>query len=150
MILTASAHASNLGSGRGHENTDNSLDISVYPDSMLSMKQLARIFKALSDETRLRIIALLSNGELCVCDLMAALDLPQSTVSRHLAYLRHAGLVEDRRNGVWMFYRLPASYALLGSEFAGLLMEKICAVDQAHIDQQALKSLAKTRAKTCS
>ena len=49
------------------------------------MKNVAHIFKALSDETRLRILALLHSGELCVCDLMVALDLPQSTVSRHLA-----------------------------------------------------------------
>jgi DNA-binding transcriptional ArsR family regulator len=63
-------------------------------------------FKALADETRLRILALLVNGELCVCDLMAILDLPQSTVSRHLATLRNAGWVEDRRQGVWMYYRL--------------------------------------------
>ena len=63
------------------------------------MKTTAQFFKALSDETRLRILALLVCGELCVCDLMAVLDLPQSTVSRHLAYLRHAGLVEDRLAG---------------------------------------------------
>jgi ArsR family transcriptional regulator len=70
------------------------------------MKQTARFFKALADETRLRILALLVQGELCVCDLMAALDLPQSTVSRHLATLRNAGLVDDRRQGIWMYYRL--------------------------------------------
>lgn len=70
------------------------------------MKSVAQLFKALSDETRLRILALLAAGELCVCDLMAILDLPQSTVSRHLAYLRNNGLVADRREGVWMYYRL--------------------------------------------
>ncbi|HDR46986.1 MAG TPA: ArsR family transcriptional regulator [Geoalkalibacter subterraneus] len=73
------------------------------------MKHEAKIFKALSDPTRLRIVALLLEGELCVCDLMAVLGLPQSTVSRHLANLRHAGLVEDERRGVWMFYRLASS-----------------------------------------
>ena len=70
------------------------------------MKKIAQTFKALSDETRLRILALLTTGEMCVCDLMTILDLPQSTESRHLAYLRNAGLVEDRRQGVWMYYRL--------------------------------------------
>ncbi|MDT8442179.1 MAG: metalloregulator ArsR/SmtB family transcription factor [Desulfuromonadales bacterium] len=70
------------------------------------MQTEARIFKALADETRLRILALLLEGELCVCEIMAALDLPQSTVSRHLAYLRNSGWVNDRRQGVWMFYRL--------------------------------------------
>jgi ArsR family transcriptional regulator len=70
------------------------------------MNRTAHIFKALSDETRLRIMGLLLEGELCVCDLMAVLELPQSTTSRHLAYLRNAGLVSDRRQGVWMKYRL--------------------------------------------
>nr|HXK57067.1 metalloregulator ArsR/SmtB family transcription factor [Gammaproteobacteria bacterium] len=55
------------------------------------MKVIARLFKALSDETRLRILCLLLEGELCVCDIMAVLQLPQSTVSRHLAYLKNAG-----------------------------------------------------------
>ena len=71
------------------------------------MKNTARIMKALADETRLRILALLlDSGELCVCDLMAALQLPQSTVSRHLAYLKNAGWLDDRREGVWMYYQV--------------------------------------------
>ena len=70
------------------------------------MKKEARIFKALADETRLRILPLLLEGELCVCELIAALDLPQSTISRHLAYLKNSGWVSDRRQGVWMYYRL--------------------------------------------
>lgn len=70
------------------------------------MTDEAKLFKALSDETRLRILTLLLDGELCVCEVMAMLDLPQSTVSRHLAYLRNSGWVCDRRQGVWMFYRL--------------------------------------------
>ncbi len=64
-----------------------------------------KIFKALADETRLRILTLLLDGELCVCELIAALELPQSTISRHLAYLRKCGWVQDRRQGVWMYYR---------------------------------------------
>ena len=70
------------------------------------MQTQARIFKALADETRLRILAMLLEGELCVCEIMAALELPQSTISRHLAYLRNSGWVRDRRQGVWMYYRL--------------------------------------------
>ncbi|NCO52017.1 MAG: winged helix-turn-helix transcriptional regulator [Deltaproteobacteria bacterium] len=69
------------------------------------MNKQAKIFKALADETRLRILALLLDGELCVCEIMAALDLPQSTVSRHLAYLRNTGWVKDSRRGVWMYYK---------------------------------------------
>lgn len=71
------------------------------------MDSLADTFKALSDETRLRMISLLLEGEeLCVCDFVVALGLTQSKASRHLRYLYHTGLVEDRRSGVWMHYRL--------------------------------------------
>ena len=67
------------------------------------MKENAQLYKGLADETRLRILALLlSEGELCVCDIIAALRLPQSTISRHLAYLRKARWVNDRRCGLWM------------------------------------------------
>ena len=90
------------------------------------MKKTAQLFKALSDETRLRILALLTAGELCVCDLMAVLELPQSTVSRHLAYLRNSGLVEDRRQGIWMYYRLllpPADLRDLSEGLPGRFAE---------------------------
>ncbi len=71
------------------------------------MDTLSETFKALSDETRLRIMALLmQNEELCVCDFVGALGETQSKVSRHLRYLYHAGLVDDRREGLWMHYRI--------------------------------------------
>jgi ArsR family transcriptional regulator len=66
----------------------------------------ALIFKALGDPIRLRILALLSQAELCVCHIESALDLPQPTVSRHLAILRNAGVVGTRRQGTWIFYRV--------------------------------------------
>src|SRR5208337_3384154 len=68
--------------------------------------QTKTIFRALSDQTRLRILNLLQGGELCVCHLVAVLDVPQPTASRHLAYLRRAGLVVARKEGLWMHYRL--------------------------------------------
>jgi ArsR family transcriptional regulator, arsenate/arsenite/antimonite-responsive transcriptional repressor len=65
------------------------------------------LFRALSDPTRLRCLALLQQEEeLCVCELVHALDLPQPRISRHLAQLRDCGLVLDRRRGQWVFYRL--------------------------------------------
>ena len=67
---------------------------------------LTKVYAALADPTRLRILALLRDGEVCVCHLHASLDVPQPTASRHLAYLRKAGLVEARRAGIWMHYRL--------------------------------------------
>lgn len=67
---------------------------------------LEQLFRALSDNTRLRILGLLASGEVCVCNIHGALDLPQPTVSRHLASLRKAGLAAARRDGLWMHYRL--------------------------------------------
>lgn len=65
------------------------------------------VFESLSDATRRRILALLLNqGELCVCELVAALDQPQPKISRHLAVMREAGLTAMRRDGTWIFYRL--------------------------------------------
>ena len=65
-----------------------------------------QIFKALADPTRIRILGLLASGEICVCHIHESLRLPQSLVSRHLAYLRRAGLVEPRKDGLWVHYRM--------------------------------------------
>lgn len=70
------------------------------------MKEELNLFKALSDETRLRIMVLLIERELCVCQLEWALGLTQAKVSRHLNVLRNVGLVKDRREGLWIFYSL--------------------------------------------
>lgn len=71
------------------------------------MKQLLNAIKALSDEIRLRIINLLSFcDEVCVCEMVDALSLPQSTISRHLTVLKNAGIVEDRKQGLWVLYKL--------------------------------------------
>lgn len=67
---------------------------------------LEQLFEALADRTRLRLLNLLSHGEICVCYFTAILGAPQPTVSRHLAYLRRAGLADARREGKWMHYRL--------------------------------------------
>lgn len=76
----------------------------IYYVNSMVMKRETSIFKALSDETRIRILKLLLKRELCVCEIEAALNLPQSKVSRHLTVLRSVGLVEDRRDGTWIFY----------------------------------------------
>jgi ArsR family transcriptional regulator len=76
------------------------------------MKTAARVdrvdvmFRAFSDRTRLRLLNMLRTGETCVCDLVEVLDVPQPKVSRHLAYLRRAGLVTARKDGFWMHYQL--------------------------------------------
>jgi len=70
------------------------------------MPQPPQLFRALADRTRLRIVNLLGRGALCVCDIQRILEQPQSSVSRHLALLKSAGLIRDRRDGMRIFYAL--------------------------------------------
>jgi ArsR family transcriptional regulator, arsenate/arsenite/antimonite-responsive transcriptional repressor len=72
----------------------------------LALQPMSRLFKALGDETRLRIVALLSQGELCVCHVQDALRLTQPNASRQLGILKNAGAVESRRAGSWTFFKL--------------------------------------------
>jgi ArsR family transcriptional regulator len=68
------------------------------------------LIQAFAEPTRLRLLALLSRGETCVCDLTEALGIPQPTASRHLAHLRRAGLVTVRRDGLWAWYSLAPAH----------------------------------------
>jgi len=71
------------------------------------MRTLTNVFKALSDETRLQMLGLLlKEGELCVCDFVDVLDISQSKASRHLRHLVNAGLLDDRREGTWVYFRI--------------------------------------------
>src|SRR6187455_1506451 len=72
----------------------------------LDVAPLSRLFRALGDETRVRIVALLVHGELCVCHLEQALGLSQPNCSRQLGILKSAGIVDSRRDGTWVYYRL--------------------------------------------
>jgi len=73
------------------------------------MKDVIDVFKALTDETRLRILKLLLNGELCVCEIVASVNIVQPKVSFHLRTLKRAGLVKDTKHGKWTHYRLDDS-----------------------------------------
>jgi ArsR family transcriptional regulator, arsenate/arsenite/antimonite-responsive transcriptional repressor len=86
------------------------------------VKDVAQFFKVLADEARLKMLWLLFNHqELCVCDIMAALDITQSKASRHLATLRHAGLVVDRREAAWSHYSIgPVKNELERSQLEAL------------------------------
>ncbi len=87
----------------------------------MNLKESKKIFRAFADETRLRIMNLLNEGELCVCDVMCVLKEPQSKVSRHLAYLKREGLVLGNKKGLWMHYRLsPTALNVFRSAFQGL------------------------------
>jgi len=108
------------------------------------MKSLVPFFRALADETRLRIVMLLLHGELCVCDLMAILDSPQSKLSRHLAYLKHSGIVSGRREGVWMHYSLKDPLKDLYQPHLHLFKEKFSALSPFKQDK---KKMLKFKAK---
>jgi DNA-binding transcriptional ArsR family regulator len=75
---------------------------------MTALASLTRFHKALSSQARLRIVAMLRGGELCACQIQAVLGLAPSTVSRHVAELRGAGLVTERKDGRWVYFRLTA------------------------------------------
>jgi ArsR family transcriptional regulator len=91
-----------------------------------SLKAVVRIFKALADPTRLRVMLLLLRRELCVCEIMFVLDMEQSRVSHHMRILREAGVVEDIRQGRWIIYRISAEARPFVEDFlAGALRERI-------------------------
>jgi ArsR family transcriptional regulator len=91
--------------------------------------RLDELLKAAGEPTRLRILNLLREGDICVCDLQAVLEIPQPTISRHLAALRHAGLVADTRNGTRVVYSLtPASTPQLEALYR--LLDKCCPCDE--------------------
>ncbi len=74
--------------------------------SLESSEAKSKVFKALSDPIRLRILGLLSSREMCVCEVMVALGLTQPTASHHLRILENVGLVKDRKEGKWVFYAM--------------------------------------------
>jgi ArsR family transcriptional regulator, arsenate/arsenite/antimonite-responsive transcriptional repressor len=105
------------------------------------MNTTANIFKSLADETRLRLLLLLQGrAELCVCDLMQALDMPQSTVSRHLAYLKKNGWLHDRRGGVWMYYSLKRNLDPFLQAQLELLINTLAGMPVYRSDQERLSS----------
>jgi ArsR family transcriptional regulator, arsenate/arsenite/antimonite-responsive transcriptional repressor len=106
---------------------------------MRTMKTTADIMKAFGDETRLRILALLADGELCVCEIFAALNLPQSTVSRHLAILRRAGWLLGRRQGSWMYYSLVGNDDFRNPILHAVLSE-LQKTQQGREDRETLKT----------
>src|SRR3954468_25020199 len=104
-----------------------------------TITELERLFKALADETRLRILGLLLTGEVCVCHIHESLKIPQPKASRHLAYLRKAGLVETRRDGLWINYRMaPLADPVLGA-IADAVRHALTHVDLVRKDVERLE-----------
>lgn len=110
----------------------------------------AQLFKALGDETRLRMLGLLKHGELCVCDLMEVLDLPQSTASRHLSYLKNSRWVFGRRSGKWMYYKLNPD--LCANHYHSMIIEHISTLPDLQKDYEKLVSylVKKSNSAQCS
>jgi len=109
--------------------------------SMNQTEQYLELFKALSDETRLRLIVLLYKRELCVCQIEASLGISQTKASRHLAILRRAGLLKARREGLWMYYTLNEPKNKVEGALFESLSEALC------IELSSMEDRA--REKTC-
>ena len=119
----------------------------INSDDEIETKSLQ--FKALGDKVRLRILALLSDGELCVCDIMEILQLPQSTTSRHLAHLKSNQWVRGTRKGKWMHYRLNDNFQ--NSTLLSMILEDIAELKHVKRDKRELKKYLKSKKKgTCS
>ena len=102
---------------------------------------LTALYGALADPTRLRILSLVKDGEVCVCHIHASLGVPQPTASRHLAYLRREGLVAARRDGVWMHYSIarprdPVVAAVLDAALHALTHTEVATRDQARLQRE--------------
>jgi ArsR family transcriptional regulator len=101
--------------------------------------EMEGLFKALADATRLRILGLLLTGEVCVCDIHESLRIPQPKASRHLAYLRRAGLVETRRDGLWIHYRLGKLADPVLAAIVAAVRHALTHTDTVHRDGERLR-----------
>ncbi|MBU4211742.1 MAG: metalloregulator ArsR/SmtB family transcription factor [Verrucomicrobia bacterium] len=106
------------------------------------MRDIMDILKALADENRLRALGALKGGELCVCQLIALLDLAPSTVSKHLTILRAARLAESRKDGRWMYYRLSKEFRTpLAGKLLALLFKDTVKTRRMVEDRKKLKRI---------
>jgi len=103
------------------------------------LHEMESFFKALADATRLRILGLLLTGEVCVCDIHESLKITQPKASRHLAYLRRAGLVEARRDGLWMHYRMATLADPVLATIGDAVGHALTHMDTMHRDGQRLQ-----------
>ncbi len=103
------------------EYADELKDLANKGISSENSKAKSKVFKALADSIRLRILGLLSSREMCVCEVMVALDLTQPTASHHLRILENVGLVKDRKEGKWVFYSIAKPELLEGMRKLNIL-----------------------------
>jgi ArsR family transcriptional regulator len=112
---------------------------------MAAVVDPVEVFTALSDRTRLRLLNLLREGEVCVCDLVEGVGAPQPTISRHLAVLRRAELVSARKEGLWMHYRLAAGAADLLEDVFGCLARRSARCVEFPRDEKRMRAARKAR-----
>jgi DNA-binding transcriptional ArsR family regulator len=106
------------------------------------MREILEITKAMADGNRLRVLMALAGGELCVCQIVELLQLAPSTVSKHVSILRQAGLVEGRKEGRWMYYRLPGrGTPKVVREAVAWVRRSLAASPQTAQDQKKLKAI---------
>jgi ArsR family transcriptional regulator len=122
------------------------LELEASPNRKATAKRRALddvnlLFRAFSDRTRLRILHLLRDGELCVGDLVQTLVVPQPTASRHLAYLRRSGLVVSRKEGLWSFYSLAPATGSFHETLLDCLSSCFRDVPELHEDRARLQKL---------
>lgn len=110
------------------------------------MSAIVTIFKALADDTRVRVLKLLGNGELCVCEIAAALGMEQPRLSFHLRILKEAGIIVDRRQERWVLYRLNDNDMFL--RFLFLAIQEKISPQQARLDLERLTAFG-GRDKSC-
>lgn len=108
-----------------------------------------RMFRAFSDPLRLRILHLLREGELCVCDIVTILQVPQPTVSRHLGYLRRAGLIASHRERYWTFYELVPGRTAFHKKLLECLDTCVVDVPALSVDAKRARSI-RQRGACCS
>ncbi|MGZ7043058.1 MAG: ArsR/SmtB family transcription factor [Methanobacterium sp.] len=94
------------GNGASDEQVKKMKEILAKVPDEEKLEDKSERFKAISDPTRLKILYLLQDGELCVCEIIAALEKPQSTISHHLSVLKNAKFIEGRKEGIWIHYKL--------------------------------------------
>ncbi len=114
------------------------------------MRELEQVFKGLADQNRLRILNLLLHGELCVCDIQFVLACSQPNVSRHLTYLKNAGLVLDRREGTRIYYRLFNPAKGVHQSLFAFLRQAFRESEELQEDTRKLKKAIRTGSCTAS
>ncbi len=105
------------------------------------MKEYIKVTKALADETRVRIVMALADGELCVCSITEMLGLAASTVSKHLSILRNAGLVDSRKEGRWIHYRLSQKPGKAAAEAIAMTLSLLQGNEKTLRDKEKLNNI---------